>query len=416
MDLISQLMLQIFFVLIPFVLYNIYYRDSIRNYSRKFILITCALSLFLSMTFPSSIESGIIFDVRQVIIYFGIFFGGFQVGLILFVEFIIYRLFIGGQGAWVAVAIMLVAFPLFFLLSRIHKKTKRYFILITLLVGIILSVIPTFMLFFFFKEFMLKHLTYTILILPILNSIGTWLLISLFNKSISDKAIYKAFINLEKVHTMSQVAASIAHEVRNPLTTVLGFLKLIKKNSLSKEKIDQYIDISIDELLRTEKIISDYLSISKPLTSLQEQIVLNDLLQNTVEIMIPYASMNNVELEIEKTDLSIIIANPEEMKQMLVNFLKNAIEACTDASMGRVFIHLTKQKDQIELTISDNGIGMTEEQIEKLGTIYFSTKSSGTGLGLTYSYQVIRSLNGSVSVRSELNCGTVFTIKLPIGS
>lgn len=215
---------------------------------------------------------------------------------------------------------------------------------------------------------------------------------------------------------MSQVAASIAHEVRNPLTTVLGFLKLIKKNSLSKEKIDQYIDISIDELLRTEKIISDYLSISKPLTSLQEQIVLNDLLQNTVEIMIPYASMNNVELEIEKTDLSIIIANPEEMKQMLVNFLKNAIEACTDASMGRVFIHLTKQKDQIELTISDNGIGMTEEQIEKLGTIYFSTKSSGTGLGLTYSYQVIRSLNGSVSVRSELNCGTVFTIKLPIDS
>jgi two-component system sporulation sensor kinase B len=130
--------------------------------------------------------------------------------------------------------------------------------------------------------------------------------------------------------------------------------------------------------------------------------------------MTPYANMNNVQIQVEKTDqLTMILANPEELKQVLVNFLRNAVEACARVSNGKVFIKLEAQNNQVVLTIRDNGIGMAGDQIKSLGTIYFSTKSSGTGLGLTFSYQVIRSLSGVVSVSSKPQAGTLFTITLP---
>ncbi|MCL6457854.1 MAG: HAMP domain-containing histidine kinase, partial [Gorillibacterium sp.] len=115
-----------------------------------------------------------------------------------------------------------------------------------------------------------------------------------------------------------------------------------------------------------------------------------------------------------KTEQPImILANPEEMKQVLVNFLKNAIEACAHVSDGKVLIKLEAQNNQVVLTIGDNGTGMAKDQVKNLGMIYFSTKSTGTGLGLAFSYQVIHSLSGMVSVRSEPQKGTLFTITLP---
>src|SRR6478752_257519 len=113
MNVLRDMLLQLFFALIPFVIYNVYYRDRTRNYSRKFIVITCTISLFLSMTFSYSDDvSGVIFDVRYIIIYFGMIFGGLQVGLILLAEFIIYRFYLGGGMVWIAIASMLQMFPL----------------------------------------------------------------------------------------------------------------------------------------------------------------------------------------------------------------------------------------------------------------------------------------------------------------
>lgn len=411
---IKDILLQLLFALTPFVVYNVYYRNLEVNYSRKFIIFTCSFVLLLSMTFASSVQEGLIFDVRYVIIFFGILFGGLTTGFILLVEFIIYRIYLGGSGIWDAMIILAVTFPLsIFLKSLYHNARKKYWI--TFIAGISFSLIPIIVLYITKPDYILSNITFYFLVMPVHNCLGVWLLITLFNKSVTDKELYLKFIQNEKVEAINQVAASLAHEVRNPLTTVLGFLKLIRSNKLNWEKTERFIDISIEEIHRTEQILSEYLSISKPLGTFQQHIDLVGQLNTVVEVMTPYANMNNVSLEASYPAAPVyIIANPTEMKQLLVNFIKNAIEASAEMPKARVRIQFLQHLRRVQLEIQDNGVGMDEEQISRLGSIYYSTKSTGTGLGLTFSYQAIRSMNGTISVKSEPYSGTVFTISLPL--
>jgi two-component system sporulation sensor kinase B len=365
------------------------------------------------MTFSYSVVSGVFFDIRYIIIYFGMIFGGLQIGFVILAEFVIYRFYIGGGGEWVALAIMLLMFPLLILFHKINKTTRRS-VLVTISAGITFSLIPFAITYYFLANYVSENLTFFIFALPIQNAVGIWLLVSLFKKSVSDKELFINFSQHEKVLAISHLAASFAHEVRNPLTAVKGFLQLIRENTQSKEKMRQYIDISLDEIQRTETILSEYLSLSKPLTNRHERVNLSQQLQIILDVMTPYANINSVQIQVEITDQpTMILANPEVVKQVLVNFLKNAVEACAHVSNGKVFIKLEAQNNQVVLKIRDNGNGMTEDQVNSLGNIYFSTKSSGTGLGLTFSYQVIRSLSGMVSVSSEPQAGTLFTITLP---
>lgn len=411
---IKNILLQLLFALSPFVVYNIFYRNLEINYSRRFILITCSFCLILSMIFASSTAVGFIFDVRYVIIFFGILFGGVISGFILLGEFIAFRMYIGGAGTLDALIIQAITFPLsIFLGSLYHKMRKKH--IITFIAGISFSFIPLIALYINQPNYVVTYFSFNILVMPVQNSLGIWLLITLFNKSVSDKEFYLKHIQNEKVEAINQVAASLAHEVRNPLTTVLGFLKLIRANRFEREKTERFIDISIEEIHRTEQILSDYLSISKPPISIQQQIDLVRQLTTVVEVMTPYANMNNVSLESEIPSSPILIfGSPTEIKQVLVNFIKNAIEACTDIPKARVGITFHVHLQRVQLLIEDNGVGMDHDQLSRLGSIYYSTKSTGTGLGLTYSYQAIRSMNGTVTVESEPHSGTIFTISLPL--
>lgn len=416
MSIIKETLLQLSFALMPFLAFNVYYRNKAVNYSRRFIVVICALTLFLSMTFASSVKNGIFFDIRYIIMYFGIVFGGLQTGLLLLVEFVIYRLWLGGEGKWVALLIMAFTFPLSILFYKLYQRTHRTS-LITFIAGITSSIIPFFITFAYFHwNYFGGNLAFHILALPVQNSFGIWLLISLFNKAVLDKELSINYSQIEKVRVMSHVAASLVHEVRNPLTVVKGFLTLIRENPLSKEKIEKYIDISFDEIRRTESILSEYLSLSKPLIERRERIDFSHHLQVVLDMMGPYANMSNVRLETHPTpDGPLwIFANPDEIKQMLVNFIKNAVEACSEAPDGTVSVRLRAEAKHVALLIKDNGVGMNQDQVNRLGSIYFSTKSSGTGLGLTFSYRVIRAIGGSVSVRSEPRIGTEFLIKLPL--
>ncbi|KIL41628.1 histidine kinase [Gordoniibacillus kamchatkensis] len=415
MHIIKDTLLQLFFALLPFLAFNVFYRDKTQNYSRKFIVVTCATSLFVSMTFASSVKHGIIFDIRYIIMYFGIVFGGVKTGVILLVEFVLYRFWLGGEGRWVAMIIMVCTFPLSILFNRLYQRTHRV-TFITFLAGIVFSIIPfVFTYSFFDSAYFVSNIGFHVLALPVQNSLGIWLLISLFNQAVLDKELSLSYAQIEKVWVMSHVAASLVHEVRNPLTVVKGFLTLIRENALSKDKIEKYIDISFDEMQRTESILSEYLSLSKPLIERRERIDLAHHLQTVLDVMSPYANMSNVRLDMQRPPEPLwIFANADEIKQMLVNFIKNAVEACSETAGGMVSIRLNTAAKHAAIAIKDNGVGMSQEQMSRLGAIYFSTKSSGTGLGLTFSYRVIRALGGSVSVRSEPKAGTEFLIKLPL--
>lgn len=410
---IKDVLLQLLFALMPFVAYNIYYRKLTVNYSRNFIIVICSLCMLLSMTFASSVQSGLIFDVRYVIMFFGMLFGGFTTGVILLVEFLIYRLYIGGVGMIDAVIILIFTYPLSVLLSFLYHRSK-YKLWIIFVAGISFSFIPLTVIYITKPDYIMNYFLFNILAIPVTNSLGIWLLVTLFNKSVSDKELYLRYIQNEKAEAVNHVAASLAHEVRNPLTTVLGFLQLIKSGTFPQEKTERFLEISMEEIRRTEQILSEYLSISKPHLPFQQRIELTAHIQSVVELMTSYANMSNVTLCTDSLQSNLYISgSPAELKQLLVNFIKNAIEACKDVDNGMVNITVYEETDQVAVEIKDNGVGMTPEQLSRLGSIYYSTKMSGTGLGLTFSYQAIRAMNGSVSVRSSPRSGTVFLITLP---
>jgi two-component system sporulation sensor kinase B len=411
---VKEIVLQLFFALMPFVMFNVYYRDKPQNYNQKFIIMTGMLCLFLSMSFGTSVVNGLFYDIRYIIMFFGLIFGGLQTGCILLAEFVLYRFYLGGEGKWIAMVVLMITFPLSILLYIIYQHTHRK-TLIIFTSGIAFSLIPLIIMYQYNPKYVLDNLEFHILVIPVQNSVGVWMLVSLFKKAVSDKELFIRYAQTEKVKAISHVAASLVHEVRNPLTAVKGFLQLIHESTLDRDKVERYIDICVDEIHRTEYILSEYLSISKPLTERQEPTDLFHQLQVIMDVMKPYANMNNVLLEIDKpVDPIWIFTNPEKIKQILINFIKNAVEACSEVPNAKVSLQLRVAARKVLLTIKDNGIGMDEEQINRLGSIYFSTKTSGTGLGLTFSYQVIHALGGTVSVRSEPRAGTLFTITLPL--
>lgn len=412
---IKHVMLQLFFALLPFILFNVYYRDKLQNYSKKFIIITSSLSLFLAMTFSCNLNSGFYFDVRHIIMYFGVIFGGLQTGCILLIEFFVYRLYIGGDGIWTGSSVFLCTFFLSLFFNQIYKSTHRM-TLVTCMAGIVLSIHPTLILYLNQPHMVTNYLFEHMVVFPLQYLIGIWLLTTLFHKAASDKALFINCSQNEKFEAISHVAASLAHEVRNPLTAVKGFLKLIRYSSLEQRKIEQYIDISLMEIDRTESVISEYLSIAKPPSKQKGKTNLSHQVQVIIDVMASYAIMSNVEIELEhKPVVPVwIIANGDEVKQVLVNFMKNAIEACVEIPQAKVSLSLNLVDRNVLLIIKDNGVGMSADQISRLGSIYYSTKSSGTGLGLTYSFQVIRAMGGSIAVQSEPSEGTRFTISIPL--
>ncbi|WP_334075413.1 MULTISPECIES: HAMP domain-containing sensor histidine kinase [Paenibacillus] len=414
MTVVKEIILQLFFALIPFLAFNVYYRDKPRNFSTPFIIVISTICLFFSMTFGASAVSGYFYDIRYIILFFGLLFGGYRAGLFLLPEFVLYRLYLGGDGTWVAMLILLVTLPISLLLYKWYRKTDKKWG-VTLTAGSVFSIVPLLLVYWYNPALIESHLWFHIVIIPVQNFFGSCLLIWLFQKAAADKDLFIRYMQNKKVEVVSQVAASLVHEVRNPLTAVKGFLKLIRESRLDQEKVQRYIDICISEMERTEYILSEYLAISKPLTDQQEATDLAHQLRITVEVMRPYANMNNVILELEAPgDPVPILANPEKIKQILVNLIKNAIEACYAVTDGKVTLDLWTEASKAVLTIADNGIGMTEDQVERLGSVFFSTKSRGTGLGLNFSYQAVQGMGGTISLKSVHRAGTRFTITLPL--
>ncbi len=295
MNVVKEILLQHFFALMPFVMFNIYYRDKTQNYDRKFIILTSVICLFLSMTFGVGVIPGFFYDGRFVIMFFGLLFGGLRTGFILLLEFILYRFYLGGEGTWPSMITMSIAFPLLILLYKMYQKSHRKSLII-LTAGFIISIIPLATIYIRNPEDITSHPGFHILAIPVQYAIGIWVLIPLFQRSVSNKELYIIYAQYEKMEAVSQVAASLVHEVRNPLTAVKGFLKLIRENPIERKKVEGYIDICTEEIQRTESILSEYLSISKPKTDKREAVDLNLQLQTILDVMKPYANMYNTQL------------------------------------------------------------------------------------------------------------------------
>lgn len=232
-------------------------------------------------------------------------------------------------------------------------------------------------------------------------------------KVIAKTKIQKELQRAEKMNAIGQLAASVAHEIRNPMTVVRGFLQIfLTKEHLSKSELS-YIQLMIDEINQAEKIINDYLSLAKPDFEHVEMVDASDLANKVSGLMNTFAFMSkNISLKANVDKEVFVKGNQSELKQVLINIAKNGIESMR--SGGVLTINVQKIGLYGVFEVTDIGIGMSPEEIERLGTAFYSLKEKGTGMGLMVCYQIVERMKGRIEVKSEKGVGTTFRVFIPL--
>jgi PAS domain S-box-containing protein len=216
-------------------------------------------------------------------------------------------------------------------------------------------------------------------------------------------------INSEKLYVAGQLAAGIAHEIRNPLTSLKGFLQLIASG---RQAGKNYYDIMKSELNRIESIVSELLMLSKPQIYELTHKDIRHIMGDTMTLLEAQAILHNIEMELALWEEPLWVRGVEnQLKQVFINVLKNAIEAMIEG--GKITITCEREGDRIVVRIDDHGPGIPEEQLSKIGQPFYTTKDKGTGLGLMVSYKIVHNHQGSVRAQSRLGIGTTFEIILP---
>ncbi|MDO3677769.1 PAS domain-containing protein [Paenibacillus ehimensis] len=215
----------------------------------------------------------------------------------------------------------------------------------------------------------------------------------------------------EKLTIAGQLAAGVAHEIRNPLTALKGFVQLMGR---SEHSYSQYLPIMKEELERIETIISELLMLAKPQAVQMKIADLAVLVQDVVMLTSAQAMLLNIELRFSTTSEPLPIrCDPNQIKQVFVNFLKNAIDAMPRGGMIDVSLEAAEQKLAL-VCIADQGCGITEEQLRQIGEPFYSTKEAGTGLGLLVSHKIIEHHKGRIHIASEVGVGTTIQVTLPL--
>lgn len=217
--------------------------------------------------------------------------------------------------------------------------------------------------------------------------------------------------NLDRLSIIGQLAAGVAHEIRNPLTSLKGFSKLLK-DLTDKEKQEYYLSIITNELDRIDMIVNEFMSLAKPQAIQFQPVNLLSIIESTVNILHPQAILHNVEIKnhFRKNDIEILCSR-NQLKQVFVNFLKNAIEAMPNG--GQVHIRVKKIKGGgVQICITDEGVGIDAELMHYLGTPFYTTKDKGIGLGLTVSNKIIQEHGGTMKIDSQIGQGTTVTLEL----
>jgi len=224
------------------------------------------------------------------------------------------------------------------------------------------------------------------------------------------KKTNELLLKSEKLSVVGELAAGVAHEIRNPLTSIKGFLQLADQKG---EFNPDYVQIMLGETVRMESIVSEYLSLAKPNQDSPQSLQQMDVLvRNVITLFESQTNLKNITIHSKLDPTNPIMCNPNELKQVFINIFQNAIEAIE--SNGDIYIYLKNVfEDGVEIIFIDNGCGMEKERLMKIGEPFFSTKEKGTGLGLLTSNRIIEKHNGTIKMESEVNKGTEVRVFLP---
>ncbi|MGV3463982.1 MAG: ATP-binding protein [Heyndrickxia sp.] len=223
------------------------------------------------------------------------------------------------------------------------------------------------------------------------------------------KVAESILIKREKLSVIGELAAGIAHEIRNPLTSIKGLTQLMHESGNIAE---DYAKVMISEIDRINQIAGGLLALSKPQSREMSPVLLNEILQYATNIMRPEALLKDVQIMINEDETeSKIYGDRNGLIQVFINLLKNAMDAMPNG--GQINITCRKVVDKIHIIVSDQGIGIPSDRLKKIGEPFFTLKEKGMGLGLTISHKIIQDHKGTFEFLSQEGFGTDVVIKLP---
>ncbi|WP_088011871.1 sensor histidine kinase [Gottfriedia acidiceleris] len=401
----------LFYVLVSIFIFFVLY-DNVKmliNYKKTLLTICMSLPIVLCMKFPIYIDEYCVHDLRQIPLFIGTLYGGWVVGAGLFFILLATRIALYGFNVLTLIVYIVIYCATAIFSTKFNQQNKKNKLISSVILTLLLEILTTFIALKMSKYFVLTdaYIFYFIILPPIVMFFAVYLLEVLMDTI----HIRTHIVKLEKMEVVSQLAASISHEVRNPLTVVKGFVELLKAPKLSQEEKERYIHHVVNELNNAESIINDYLAFAKPAPDKEEKILIEREIRNVIEIIKPLANMTSVKIT-DDLKQGIVLGNANHFRQCFLNLIKNGIEAMPNG--GELQIVSFSDKKVATVIIKDNGIGMSKEQINRFGEPYYSCKEKGTGLGSMVALKTIQTLRGKLTIESILNEGTTIKIIFPI--
>ncbi len=231
---------------------------------------------------------------------------------------------------------------------------------------------------------------------------------------------------MEKLEDLTTLAANVAHEIKNPLAALSIHIQLLQK-SIEKARsqedvlpspkfVENYISVVNEEIGRLNGIVNDFLHAVRPVKAEYQLLNPNELLLQSLNFCRPELESKGINLQVElMKDSPKLLLDDKLFRQVMLNLVQNAIAALSSDEDEKVlWVNTQVKSDSFILTVADNGCGMSEETASRIFEPYFTTKTTGTGLGLTMVYKIVKEFSGDIQVKSLLGEGTVFTISLPI--
>lgn len=213
---------------------------------------------------------------------------------------------------------------------------------------------------------------------------------------------------LARLNLVGEMAAGIAHEIRNPMTTIRGFLQMCKGRATIQE---EYVDIMLEELARANGIITEYLSLAKNRVTHLQMCSLNEVVLNLLPLLEADALLTGKSVTSELEPIPDLMLDEKEVRQLILNLAINGLESM--AAQGTLTIRTYRESSCVTLQVKDQGLGIRPEWMEKLGTPFFTTKDEGTGLGLAVCYSIAARHRAAIHVDSGSG-GTIFYVRFPV--
>lgn len=408
---VGNLLLNFLYILISLLVF--FSQGWYKSKNRHWIIgILAGLGIIFCMSFPFTAFPGYFFDLRIIPVLIAVLYGNKRAALVVVVVLVGYRYILGGDGFY-ATVFSYIPIILFGLIAlkwvRILKMSLTTFgtllalTTVLLIVGTLYVSVPNIILnnFVFFFQYI------------IVVVLCMWVSLFLADALRENIRMREEMQRREKMQVVSELAATIAHEIRNPITVTKGFLQLLQPR-MNDSLTRSYADLALDEIERADSILSDYLLYANPDTLKIEKLDVKEHLLDMCKQIEPHVQSEGHQLHVEAEDSLFIQADANYFHRAVTNILQNSLDALHQK--GEISVRAYARDSDIFLEIKDNGCGMNEEQIKRLGEPFYSTKAKGTGLGLMVTYKFISMLNGRVDVESKEGEGTTFTIAIPKAS